>query len=118
MKTVSRILERLNSLDSFDKTELMHRLGVEPLRSAGQRWMPPAGGFGVGFGLGVGVGMLMSPKAGKELREDIGSMISGWFSSSDSETTETSPERSSSPDQTSDSTDTRFSVSEHSTARA
>jgi len=73
-----RKLSRLNPLREVDPVEMMRRLGVEPRRSATERALPPAAGFGVGFIVGMGVGVLLAPKAGKELRDDLRAAIANW----------------------------------------
>ena len=53
---------------SFSKEDLLDALGIEGERS----WIPAAlAGFGVGCVVGAGVAMLLAPKSGRELRENI-----------------------------------------------
>ena len=55
---------------AFDKDDLLEAIGLQERDSMG--WMMPAVvGFGIGALVGAGVALLMAPKAGDELRDDL-----------------------------------------------
>lgn len=57
-------------MKSFNKSDILDALGIE----TGSSWLPSAlAGFGVGCIVGAAVAMLLAPKSGRELREDIAS---------------------------------------------
>jgi len=62
----------LKDLKSFDKNDILNALGLEAKRDVLDYLLPFAGLFGAGLLVGVGVGMLVAPKPGRELREDLG----------------------------------------------
>lgn len=83
-RRISSILDLVNPIPGIDAQRALDRLGLEPKRSLGRRWAPPAGGFGVGFGVGLGVGLFIAPKAGKELRAELRDKVMSWLESSES----------------------------------
>jgi gas vesicle protein len=61
----------LKDLRNLDKDDLLGVLGLETKTSTGA-WLAGAlGTFGVGLLVGAGLGLLLAPKPGRELREDI-----------------------------------------------
>lgn len=55
---------------SFDKDDILDAIGLQ--RNTTMSWLGPAAvGFGVGALIGGVVAMMMAPKAGTELREDL-----------------------------------------------
>jgi len=61
----------LKDLRNLDKDDLLAMLGLETKSSTGA-WLAGAlGTFGVGLLVGAGLGLLMAPKPGRELREDL-----------------------------------------------
>jgi hypothetical protein len=55
-------------MKSFDKQDILEALGIE----SGSNWLPTAlAGFGIGCIVGAAAAMLLAPKSGRELREDI-----------------------------------------------
>ena len=59
------------NLPDIDKDELLDLVGLESRRSAGERMVPALALFGAGVLLGVGLGMMLAPKPGRELRDDL-----------------------------------------------
>jgi gas vesicle protein len=61
----------LKDLKNLDKDEILGLLGLETKSSTGA-WLAGAlGTFGVGLLVGAGIGLMLAPKPGRELREDI-----------------------------------------------
>lgn len=61
----------VRDLKRMGKEDLLNLIGLEPRRTAVD-WIWPALGFvGVGLAVGAGLGLLLAPKAGRELREDL-----------------------------------------------
>ena len=55
-------------MKSFNRNDILDALGIETDSS----WLPTAlAGFGVGCIVGAAVAMLLAPKSGRELRQDI-----------------------------------------------
>ncbi len=59
------------NLPDIDKDELLDLVGLESRRSTGERMVPALALFGAGVLLGVGLGMMLAPKPGRELRDDL-----------------------------------------------
>ena len=54
----------------FSKSDILEALGIE--QESGNEWLGHSlAGFGIGCVVGAAVAMLLAPKSGKELREDI-----------------------------------------------
>jgi hypothetical protein len=61
----------LKDLRKLDKDDILDMLGLETKSSTGA-WLAGAlGTFGVGLLVGAGIGLMLAPKPGRELREDI-----------------------------------------------
>jgi gas vesicle protein len=61
----------LKDLKNMDKEDILGLLGLETKSSTGA-WLAGAlGTFGVGLLVGAGIGLMLAPKPGRELREDI-----------------------------------------------
>jgi gas vesicle protein len=61
----------LKDVRNMDKDDLLGLLGLETKSSTGA-WLAGAlGTFGVGLLVGAGIGLMLAPKPGRELREDI-----------------------------------------------
>jgi hypothetical protein len=58
-------------LKSIDKDHLLGLLGLETKRSDSGRLLTALGTFGVGVLVGAGVALLLAPKAGNELRQEL-----------------------------------------------
>ena len=64
-------LSKLKDLKNVDKDDLLDVLGLETKKSATDWLLPAAGIFGVGFLVGASVALMLAPKSGAELREDL-----------------------------------------------
>jgi gas vesicle protein len=61
----------LKDLKNMDKDDLLGLLGLEQ-KSSTSAWVAGTlGTFGVGLLVGAGIALLLAPKPGRELREDI-----------------------------------------------
>jgi gas vesicle protein len=61
----------LKDLRNLDKEDVLGLLGLEQKSSTGA-WLAGAlGTFGVGLLVGAGIGLMLAPKPGRELREDL-----------------------------------------------
>lgn len=58
-------------LPDVDKDDLLDLIGLEVHRSTGERLVSSLAIFGAGVLVGVGVGLMLAPKPGRELREDL-----------------------------------------------
>ena len=64
-------LKDLRKLKDIDKDDILEMLGLET-RTSTAGWMAGAlGTFGVGMLVGAGVALLLAPKPGRELRQDL-----------------------------------------------
>jgi Zn-dependent protease with chaperone function len=61
----------LKDLRHLDKDELLGMVGLETKHSTAGDVASMLGTFGVGLLVGAGIALLLAPKAGHELREDI-----------------------------------------------
>lgn len=59
------------NLPDIDKDELLDMVGLESRRSTTERMVPALALFGAGVLLGVGLGLMLAPKPGRELRDDL-----------------------------------------------
>lgn len=59
------------NLPDVDKDDLLEMVGLESHRSQAERLMPALALFGAGVLLGVGLGLMLAPKPGHELRDDL-----------------------------------------------
>lgn len=60
-----------NKLKSLDKDDLLDMLGLETRRSNADFMVPALALFGVGVLVGTGIGLLVAPRPGRELRDDL-----------------------------------------------
>jgi hypothetical protein len=66
------MLKNLRKLaKDLDADDVLEHLGLETRRSQSERVVTGLLLFGAGVAVGVGIGMVLAPKAGSELREDI-----------------------------------------------
>jgi hypothetical protein len=65
----------LKTLRNMDKDDLLNLVGLESKRSMADAVVPTLTAFSVGVLVGVGVGLLLAPKPGSELREDLRSRL-------------------------------------------
>jgi hypothetical protein len=64
-------------LKKMDKDDLLNLLGLETKRDTVDWLLPTLGAFSVGLLVGAGLGVLMAPKAGPELRNDLRNRLQG-----------------------------------------
>jgi hypothetical protein len=61
----------IKKLRDLDKDDLLNLIGLQTKRTTVDWILPTLGIFGVGVLVGAGIGMLLAPKPGRELREDL-----------------------------------------------
>jgi len=61
----------LKALKNMDKDELLNLVGLETKHTIADAVVPTLTAFSVGVLVGVGIGLLLAPKPGSELRDDI-----------------------------------------------
>jgi hypothetical protein len=66
-----------NDLRKMDKDDLLNLIGLETRKGPTDYLLPALGAFTAGVLLGVGVGLMLAPKPGNELRNDLRSRIQG-----------------------------------------
>jgi len=62
---------KLQDITDMDKDDVLGMLGLESKRSDSNRLLTTLGIFGVGLLVGAGVALLLAPKAGSELRDNL-----------------------------------------------
>lgn len=66
-----------NKLKNLDGEDVLALVGLQSRRTALDALLPSLGIFGVGLLVGAGVGLLLAPKSGEELREDLRNRLQG-----------------------------------------
>lgn len=61
----------------LDKDELLSKLGLETTPSFGRSLASALGPFGIGMLVGAGIALLLTPRTGKELRDQLGGVLGG-----------------------------------------
>jgi gas vesicle protein len=61
----------LKDLRNLDKDDVLGLIGLESKQSTGAYLAGTLGTFGLGLLVGAGIALLLAPKPGAELREDI-----------------------------------------------
>jgi hypothetical protein len=61
----------VSDLKKLDKDELLNLIGLETRKETTDYLLPALSAFTVGVLLGVGVGLMLAPKPGNELRNDL-----------------------------------------------
>ena len=62
---------KLKELRKLDKDDILEMMGLQT-KSSTTAWLAGTlGTFGVGLLVGAGLGLLLAPKPGRELREDL-----------------------------------------------
>ena len=67
----------LKDVRNMDKDDLLGVLGLEQKDSVATSLAATLGTLGVGVLIGVGIGLMLAPKAGRGLREDIRERLRG-----------------------------------------
>lgn len=63
---------KVGDISELTKEDVLEKLGLTTVPSIAQRLVSWSGAFGVGLLAGAGVMLLFSPKAGQEVRQDLG----------------------------------------------
>jgi hypothetical protein len=71
MTGASVVLKNLKRLADVDKEDLLDLIGLEERRSSTDKLVPALALFGAGVLVGVGLGLMLAPKPGRELRQDV-----------------------------------------------
>jgi hypothetical protein len=61
----------MKDLRNLNKDDLLELLGLETKQSTGAWLAGSLGTFGVGLLVGAGIALILAPKPGRELREDL-----------------------------------------------
>jgi gas vesicle protein len=62
---------KLKELRNFDKDDILEMMGLQTKTTTGAWLAGTLGTFGIGLLVGAGIGMLLAPKTGRELRDDL-----------------------------------------------
>jgi hypothetical protein len=62
----------MNDLKNISKDDILAALGLETRHTMGDHLGSGLLMLGIGLAVGVGIGMMLAPKSGGELREDLG----------------------------------------------
>ena len=68
---------KLNDLKNLSKDDVLAVLGLEARESAASAILGSLGLLGLGFLVGAGAALMLAPKTGRELREDLGNRLNG-----------------------------------------
>jgi hypothetical protein len=66
---------KLRDLTDFDKEDILGALGLQSKQSASAWAFGTFGLFGLGVLVGAGVALLLAPKPGSELRQQLGERV-------------------------------------------
>jgi len=58
-------------LRNLDRDDVLEMIGLQRKASTGAYLASALGTFGIGILVGAGIGLLMAPKSGRELRENL-----------------------------------------------
>lgn len=61
----------VDQIKNLDKNDFLNMLGLETRRTAADYMVPALALFGLGVVVGTGVGLLVAPRPGRELRDDL-----------------------------------------------
>ena len=75
MRDFSMLKDLKRRLGEVERDDLLELIGVEERRTAADKMLPGLAMFGAGVLLGVGLGLLLAPKPGAALREDLKSHL-------------------------------------------
>jgi hypothetical protein len=85
----------ISDLKNISKDDILAALGLETRHTTGDHLVSGLLMLGVGLAVGVGIGMLIAPKSGNDLREDLSNQYRKTVGMAhDSMTNETSSARS------------------------
>jgi hypothetical protein len=62
---------KLQDIKDMDRNDVLGLLGLETKRTDASRLFGALGTFGIGLLVGAGVALLLAPKAGSELRQNL-----------------------------------------------
>ncbi len=65
------MLKSLRNLKDIEKDDVLELMGLQSRRSAADYVLPTIGVFSLGLLVGAGLGLLLAPKSGRELRDDL-----------------------------------------------
>jgi hypothetical protein len=65
----------VNDLKKMDKDDVLDLLGLETKKGPTDWLLPAIGAFSVGLLVGAGLGLLIAPKPGAQLRDDLRSRL-------------------------------------------
>lgn len=60
-----------SSVADLSRDDILDAIGLEVRRSTAERAVPTLAVFGAGLAVGVALGLLLAPKPGRELRDDV-----------------------------------------------
>ena len=66
---------KLSDLSDLSKDDILSALGLAAKPSATERLLGTMGVFGLGLLIGAGAALLLAPKSGQGLREDLGERL-------------------------------------------
>lgn len=62
---------KLQDITNMEKDDVLGMLGLEARRSHSSRMLTTLGTFGIGLLVGAGVALLLAPKTGSDLRQNL-----------------------------------------------
>ena len=66
---------KLSDISDLSKDDILSALGLATKTSTSQRLLGTAGVFGIGLLIGASAALLLAPKSGQSLREDLGERL-------------------------------------------
>lgn len=75
MFSASDLKDLKKELSRMDKDDVLELIGLETRKGATDYLLPAIGAFSVGLLLGTGLGLLIAPKPGAQLRDDLRSRL-------------------------------------------
>jgi hypothetical protein len=65
------MMQMLKNLKKLEKDDLLEKVGLQSRRSTMDSVLPALGIFALGVAVGAGIGLMLAPKSGAELRNDL-----------------------------------------------